>query len=240
MNYKNKITKYKCKYESKINLHGGRKDCDIEYARQINETSFIRNLMNLTPFQKSVFAPLREYPVCSYSIWNERKTQLYIPTLPTFRDRLFKYSNYHARAYPKLYKGDDGAIISEWDIVLWSQKHKKWYLINLFPNDDNKILLDLAKDLNLVEDSTFSGVVDMLSIRDHIKRIIGSIFIARQTIAINEDEERFHNPLKEIQNLLGDASRENTTASEEYIQELKELEKVNLESEVVSDDENTK
>lgn len=153
--YEYKSNKYKLKYQNITNLVGGYKDCNIAIANNHLDGAYIKNNVNLVPFEKSIFHPIRSHPVCSYSIWNKQHTQLYIPTPPNYTDKIFKYLNYRIRAY-QIFYNPTGVLIDEigkqeetkHDFLLWSNKHQKWYIFDTFPKDDNT-LEKLGKDMNM-------------------------------------------------------------------------------------------
>lgn len=151
MDYSIKLNKYILKYQYITNLKGGHVYCDATMQSNHIDAIYVKDTTNLIPFTKSIYHPFRSHPICSYSVWNKSKTELYIPTPPTIDDKVFKYLDYHIRPYKVYFEEYDSDRLIEssmYDILLWSEKHNKWYLLLSYPDDDNT-LEKLSKDMNL-------------------------------------------------------------------------------------------
>ena len=234
-----KINKYKSKYKlyqklylSKynhtniFNLIGG-DICDTEIAKEYINGRYTKQYTNLLPYNNSD----EDHSICSYSIWNESKTQLYIPTKPNNDDKVFKYLNYYIRFY-KTYFMDSvrGKPIEETynDGLLWSNMHQNWYTFASFPNDDNTIE-KLAMDFNInsILVRTEEPIIDLDErgfISMFLQNMIGMFLMIKNKLpGIKNNEER----INVIYELLDEAeqiknSRYNT-ASPDYIKELYEI-----------------
>lgn len=240
--YEHKANKYKLKYKYKTNLVGGHQDCDIGIANNYLENAFIVNDVNLIPFEKSLFHNFKNHPVCSYSVWDERRDHLYIPTSPNNNDKVFKYLDYNIRPYHTHYADiiENGVVIahggSRYDYTLWSKKHRKWYLVNTFPRDDNT-LEKLARDMNIELQIDSNPEPKVMSFDERtnilmylIRKI--AIFLSVKNVMklINDDE---FDRVNAIAFLLSEAKNMNelphnvtfNTAAPGYIRELEELAK---------------
>jgi len=144
MDYQNKLHKYKNKIKI-TNIQRGGKDCDRRQAEDILRSTYIIDTTNFIPFEKSLLHPYRNHPVCSYSIWNKDHTQLYVPTGPSNKDKLYKSQPFYIRLHTVYFKSDDGG--REIHMILWSYVHKKWYQVENWPLNDN-LLEELFYFLN--------------------------------------------------------------------------------------------
>ena len=217
MEYKNKFYKYKIKYENKINLVGG-KDCDIRFAEDILSGFYIKDITNFIPFEKSVLYPMRKQPVCSYSIWDEHHTQLYVPIIPNENDKLYKTQPFYIRLHHVYFasqvKGEDVGI--DLHVIMWSPIHKKWYQLENWPQNDN-LLEKLFEFLNVV------GVIES-------KVVINNLLMFRKEYKNNP--AALSENLKTVTDLINSGDK---NASSEILEELTGLEEYNHE--IVSDHE---
>lgn len=151
MDYKNKLNKYIIKN----NIIGGYSGCVRERTDKKLEQCFIKNLSNLIP-HTSTF--LRPFTRCSYSVWNENQSQLYIPTPPTDEDKLFPLLDYYVRFYQldcsRLKQSESGNKI---DIVIWSPVYKKWYETALFPYKFDITLFEIASEFDAFSLMPYNG-----------------------------------------------------------------------------------
>jgi hypothetical protein len=201
MSHEQKIVKYKDKLFFLKNQVGGM-DCDIRYMQDIHSSTYIKDITNFIPFEKSVFHPLRKHPVCSYSIWDKNHIQLYVPTQPEPTDKLYQSQKYYIRLFNAFNKNAmKGAVAEELHLIMWSYKHSKWYSIENWPKDD--LLIDEFFDfLNVT--SQFQA-----------KLVINNLYIFRK--------EFDHNPgaiqenVRQITELLDDNNRQ---PSDEVLAEL--------------------
>jgi len=141
MTYEKKLIKYKNKNLYIKNQLGG-KGCDRNYVHDIHRTSYIKDTRNFIPFERSIFHYNRKYPVCSYSMWNKGRTQLYIPIPPTEYDKLYMKHDFYIRLIHLYYIDEDGSEAHDTHAIMWSFKHKKWYNIDIWPDNDH-LLNDL-------------------------------------------------------------------------------------------------
>jgi hypothetical protein len=146
MKYEQRLNKYRGKFFFIKNQLGG-KECDTSYNNDIHRTSYIKDIRNFIPFERSVFRYTRKYPVCSYSMWNESHTQLYIPTPPEPIDKLYMRTEFYVRLI-HLYYMDEGKEEHDTHVIMWSFVHKKWYNIDVWPTND-PMLNDLFNYLNI-------------------------------------------------------------------------------------------
>jgi hypothetical protein len=156
-NYQNKLNKYIIKND----IIGGYTGCIRERTDKKLEQCFIKNLSNLIPHSASFFRPFTR---CSYSVWNEDKSQLYIPTPPTDEDKLFPLLDYYVRFYQldcsRLKQSESGNKI---DIVIWSPVYKKWYETTLFPYKFDITLFEIASEFdafNSISDNGYPIVIE--------------------------------------------------------------------------------
>jgi hypothetical protein len=168
MSYEHKLIKYKTKFNLIKNQVGG-KDCDIRHSEDLLATSYIKDITDFIPFEKSILHPFRKHPVCSYSIWDKSHTQLYVPTPPEPKDKLYASQKFYIRLH-KVYfksqiKGEDEGI--DLQAIMWSQIHQKWYELENWPLNDS-LLEQLLHFLN---------VDDVLS----AKTVINNLYMFRNT-----------------------------------------------------------
>ena len=168
MSYEHKLIKYKTKINLIKNQVGG-KDCDIRHSEDLLATSYIKDITDFIPFEKSILHPFRKHPVCSYSIWDKSHTQLYVPTPPEPKDKLYASQKFYIRLH-KVYfksqiKGESEGV--DLQAIMWSQVHEKWYELENWPLNDN-LLENLLRFLNVYVIHT--GNIDsyiLLEIRDN-------------------------------------------------------------------------
>lgn len=138
MSYEQKLNKYKNKLLFKKQLGG--KDCDIIRANDTLATTYIKDITNFIPFEKSIFHPYRVHPVCSYSIWDESHIQLYVPTPPEEKDKLYPTQPFYVRLHMVYFKSQDPKDLNgegaEFHMIMWSTVHKKWYELDIWPLND--------------------------------------------------------------------------------------------------------
>jgi hypothetical protein len=150
-NYQDKLNKYILKN----NIIGGYPGCIRERTDKKLEQCFIKNLSNLTPHTGTFFRPFTR---CSYSVWNENQSQLYIPTPPTDSDKIFSLLDYYVRFYQldcsRLKQSDSGNKI---DIVVWSPVYKKWYETTLFPYKFDFTFFNIAREFNAFNSISSDG-----------------------------------------------------------------------------------
>jgi hypothetical protein len=240
MDYRNKLNKYIIKN----NILGGYPGCVRERTDKKLEQCFIKNLSNLTPHSGTF---LRPYTRCSYSVWNEDKSQLYIPTQPTDEDKLFPLLNYYVRFYQldcsRLKQSESGNKI---DIVIWSPVYKKWYETTLFPYKFDITLFEIAREFdayNLISDNGHPLIIediktmsqkflpDMFAqLADIVTVQISQLLMLRGKI-VNPNEVLDKNSKRELITRLRTETGDSTLDSEleELEKELKEENKENKE-----------
>jgi len=168
MTYESKLIKYKDKYLYIKNQIGG-KDCDVKYAEDILNNTYIKDTRNFVPFEKSFN---RKHPVCSYSMWDKSGTQLYIPSPPSEYDRYegndlyvrwidYYYMEEKYDKYRDMYLTYEASDVH---VIMWSFKHKKWYNVDLWPMDDLLLLDDLKTQMliKMDEDRPYDQVSDRI------------------------------------------------------------------------------
>jgi hypothetical protein len=223
MLYQNKYNKYLFK--------GGYIGCVRSKNDKKDEVCYIENFDNLVE-KTSIF--IEPYTKCSYSVWNESKSKLYVPTPPTIKDKLFKDSEYYIRSYnvncSKLNQSESGKKV---DIVVWSSKFKKWYEVSLFPNNLDPTLLNLGKEFSIMEyisDSIpinspdyFAQLADLLTVQ------ISQLFILRHKIELPSDQNS-----KEVTNEIVNRLRTMTTDSSntDLLDELSKYEQEEIQQEI--------
>lgn len=216
MIYEKKLRKYKNKHFYLKNQSGG-KDCDIRHTEDILSTTYIKDTTDFIPFEKSFLHPFRKHPVCSYSIWNMAHTQLYIPTPPESKDKLYQnqifFIRLHKAYFKSQVKGEDEG--EEFHAIMWSYTHSKWYELDNWPHNDP--LLDKLY--------TFLNVHDVLE----AKIVINNLYIFRKEYKNNP--KSIYENVRTIEDLVNNNDR---VPSDEV---LNELERYGPNSEVVYPEE---
>jgi hypothetical protein len=152
MNYEEKYYKYKAKYIQLKNKYEMMKDnepnklggkCTKTHQDKLNDKCYIEN-PETDPTLEKYFNFVHKTPKCSFSIWNKDKKKSYVPIDPTENDLLFNNKKYYFRAY---HQKNCSKNVS---VVIWAEnKHKKWYTIEDFPNDDDNTLLNIANEFGI-------------------------------------------------------------------------------------------
>lgn len=194
MSYKQKIDKYKSKIILKNQLGG--KDCDLLHAQDFLATSYIKDITDFVPFEKSILHPFRTYPKCSYSVWDKDHIQLYVPSPPKAKDKLYDTRNFYIRIVNISYKSRDTGKDEGEDrnYILWSPVHNKWYDIDYWPKNDNSLE-------NLL---SFLGVGS----NGELKMIVNNLFMFRKEYKEHPDEfSRLAENVDFISSLVHDTGR---------------------------------
>jgi hypothetical protein len=219
MNYEHKLNKYKYKLLSTKNQLGG-KDCDFRHAEDILSSTYIKDISNFIPFEKSILHPFRKHPVCSYSIWDKDHIQLYVPTPPNLKDKLFPAYKYFIRIHKVYFKSQDDPNEEGVDshMIMWSPVHEKWYEVENWPHNDN-ILEELLVFLNT--DSVIGA-----------KMVINNLFLFRK----EPNNPALQANVRQILEFVTD-DQSGRTASSELLDELESYDMYNGDHEEVVGDE---